>query len=140
MAYNTNPVFAKEPQIEWANDVTVANTTKDLTTGTIYLVFTGAAGEGSFLEKLRLRHRGTNVVTAIRVFINNGLTTGTAVNNVLYDEITLPANTLSEVAASPVLEIPMRLAIPAGYRVYVTLATDVAAGFDVTGVGGKFTA
>ena len=81
---------------------------------------------------------GTNVATVARVWINNGSTTGTAANNTLWDEITLAANTLSQVAASVNYELPFGFALPAGYVIYVTLGTAVAAGFKATIIGGDY--
>ena len=138
MAAATSPIYCRTPDVQWAITVLAANTTKDLTAGTSYLVWTADATEGGRLDKLRIRSLGTNVVTVMRVWINNGATTGTAANNTLYTEITLPATTVSEVAAQNEYEAPMSLPLNAAYRVYVTLGTAVAAGFDITGVGGKY--
>lgn len=138
MAANTAPIYTRTGDIQWAIACLTANTTTDLTSGTIYLVFTADATEGGRLEKLRIRSLGTNIATVMRVWINNGSTTGTAANNVLYTEITLGATTVSQVAALREDEIPMLLALPAGYRIYVTVGTTVAAGYDVTAVGGKY--
>ena len=48
------------------------------------------------------------------------------------------ATTNSEVAAIAGLVIPMNIALPAGYKIFVTLGTAVAGGYSVTGVGGKY--
>lgn len=136
-AANTIPIWGKVPDLQWIDGVLAANTTKDLTAGTSYLVHTAPA-DGSYVQRLRIRPKGTNVATVMRIFLNNGSTTGTAANNSLFDEITLPATTVSEVAAQPTYEVPMNLAIPAGYKIYVTVGTVVAAGFMVTAVGAKY--
>lgn len=99
MAANTSPIYSRLADVQWAITVLAANTTKDLTAGTSYLCFTADATEGGRLDKLRIRSLGTNVATVMRVWINNGSTTGTAANNTLYTEITLAATTVSEVAA-----------------------------------------
>jgi len=139
MVANTIPIFTNVPSI--ANDSAagiVANTTKDLTAGTIYLVYTADVTDGSFVQKLRVRPKGTNVATVMRVFLNNGLTTATLANNMLYDEITLPATTNSEVAALLGYDVPMNIALPPGWRIYVTFGTIVAGGFAVTTVAGNY--
>ena len=114
-----------------------ANTTKDLTLGTNYLVFT-ASTNGGYVQRLRFRALGTNVATVARVFINNGSTNATQVNNVLWDEVSLPATTVSETSALATYEVPLNFALPAGYRLYVTLGTGVAAGYSITCIGGKY--
>ena len=138
MAANTAPIFPLIPNIGNQSEITAANTTKDLTSGTIYLVFTADAVDGSRLEKLRVRPKGTNVASVLRVFLNNGSTTATAANNMLYDELSLPATTNTEVASIAGLEVPMNMSLPPGWRVYVTLGTAVAGGYAVTGVGGDY--
>lgn len=138
MAANTLPIFIKQGQIEWGTSaLTTANTAKD-GTGTVLTVFTADATEGSYAYKLRARPAGTNVATVLRIFINNGSTNATAANNILFDEITLPATTLSEVAALAMYEVPLNIALPPGYKINVTIGTTVSAGYYVSVVGGKY--
>jgi hypothetical protein len=136
MVANTAPIFSNAPVASWANGITAANTAKD-GTGTVDTVFTAGA-DGAFLQKLIVRPRGTNVASVLRVFLNNGLTNGTAANNVLIAEVGLPATTNTEVAAIAGAEIPINLPIPAGYKINVTLGTAVAGGYAVTAVGGDY--
>lgn len=139
MPANTTPIFTRLGDIQWAITVTTANTTTDLTTGTTYLAFNADATNGGYIQKIRFRTLGTNVATVARVWINNGGPTGAAAtNNVLFDEISLAATTVSQVAATSIYELPMNIALPAGYKIYITLGTTVAAGYDVTVVGGKY--
>ena len=121
----------------WNNSVSAANTTTDLTSGTIYDVFTGGTN-GSYVQKIRFRHVGTNVATVVRVWLNNGGATTTALNNTLFDEITIAANTVSQTAASTNYELPLNFALPPSYRIYVTTGTVLAAGLDVTVIGGDY--
>ena len=141
MPANTSPIFSVAGDIQWATAtnaiVQSANTTTDLTSGTIYPVFTGGTN-GSYIQRVRFRHLGNNVATVARVWINNGSATGTAANNTLWDEITLAAATVSQVAAQINYELPLGFALPATYRIYVTLGTAVAAGFKVTVIGGDY--
>jgi hypothetical protein len=139
MPANVQPIYTKTPDIQWgASSITAANTTTDLTSGTIYPIFTADTTNGGFVQRIRFRSLGTNVVTVGRVWINNGSTTATASNNTLWDEITLNATTVSQTAALATQELPLNIALPAGYIIYVTLGTGVAAGFDVTVIGGKY--
>ncbi len=146
MALNNNPIFTGTPDIQWgavdgnggsAGGLKTANTAKD-GTGTVLTVFTADGTNGGFLQKLRIRALGSNVATVLRVFINNGSTNATVANNTLYDEITLPATTLIETAALNPVELQMNTALPAGYKINVTLGTTISAGVMVTGVGGKY--
>jgi hypothetical protein len=146
MAANTAAIFSKAPDIQWgaadgnagtAGPLKTANTAKD-GTGTVLTVFTADATNGGFVQKLRVKAAGTNVASVLRIFINNGITNATLANNILYDEVTLPATTLSEVAQLAPVEVPLNIPLPAGYKINVTLGTTIAAGVFVSVVGGKF--
>ena len=134
---NTQPIFTASADTQWSVSAITANTTKDLTSGTISLVFTAGSG-GGYVQRMRFRPLGTNVATVARIFINNGATTATQANNVLWDEISLAATTLSKTSALSTYEVPLNFALPAGYRLYVTLGTGVAAGYSITCIGGKY--
>lgn len=138
MPANTTPIYSKIADWQWIGAITAANTTKDLSSGTSYLAFTADATNGGYIKKLRIRHLGTNVATVLRVFINNGSTTATATNNILFDEIGIAANTVSETSASSIYELSINEALPPGYKIYVTIGTAVAAGLAVAVVAGKY--
>lgn len=138
MPANTQPIFSSLGDIEWGTSVlTTQNTAKD-GTGTVLTCFSADSTNGGFVQRIRFRSAGTNIATVARVFINNGLTNATPANNILYDEITLAATTLSEVAALPVYELPLNFALPPGFRLNVTLGTTVAAGYYVSVIGGRY--
>ena len=141
MPANTNPIFSAKGAIHWNPAIlTAANTAKD-GTGTVATVFTGNAtgnNAGNFVQRLVARPLGTNVATVLRVFVNNGSTNTTALNNSLIAELTLPATTLSEVAAQPDYVLPLNFAVPAGYKINCTIGTAVAAGYALTVIGGEY--
>jgi hypothetical protein len=141
MPANTNPIFSAKGAIQWSPAIlNAANTAKD-GTGTVATIFTGNAvgnNAGNFVQKLIARPLGTNVATVLRVFINNGSVNTTAANNSLIAEMTLPATTLSEVAAQPDFVLLLNFAIPPGYKLNATLGTAVAAGYALTAVGGEY--
>jgi hypothetical protein len=138
MAANTSPIYTRLADVQWGTTaITTANTAKD-GTGTVLTVFTADATEGGFVQKVRFRAAGTNVATVARIFINNGSTNATAANNILYDEITLAATTLSEVASLALYEVPLMIPLPAGYKINITIGTTVSAGYYVTAIGGKY--
>ena len=146
MPANTSPIYSRVGSISWgsadgdggaAGPLKTANTAKD-GTGTVLTIFTADATNGGRVERIRARPAGTNVATVLRIFINNGSSSATPANNVLYAEMTLAATTLSEVAALAVSEIPnaatvpdgtgFPLVLPPGYKLLATLGTTVAAG------------
>ena len=139
MAGNIAPIWTKVGDIQW-NDapIATANTTTDLTSGTISLIFTADATNGGYVQKLRFRPLGTNIATVARVWINNGSDTATSANNTLWDEISLAITTVSQTTALSIYEIPINIALPPGYRIYVTVGTTVAAGYDCIAIGGKY--
>jgi hypothetical protein len=140
MAQNTSPVFPLVPEITWVNTGAVtANTTTNLTAGTIFdSGFTADAINGSRVDFVRVRALGTNVATVMRVWINNGSTTTTATNNTLFFERTLAATTVSQIAELPDVILPINVSLPAGYKIYYTFGTAVAAGYSIQVVGGDY--
>jgi hypothetical protein len=141
MAANTAPIFSSLGDVQWSiSAMTTANTTKDLTSGTIYLVFTADTTNGGFVQRIRFRSLGTNTnATVARIWINDGDSTTTSSNNTLFDEITLTSITNSETSAQATFELPLNIALPPGYRLYVTVGTaPTSAGWQATVIGGKY--
>ena len=138
MAANTSPVFALTPLINVGAPITTANTAKD-GTGTVKLIYTAGAA-GGYIQKIRFHSCGTNTASVARVFINNGADPTTAANNILYADISLPATTNSEIAQilTAEVELTMGFAIPATYRIYWTIGTTVAAGWQGICVAGDY--
>ena len=141
MAINTSPIFSATGDIQWTTVQTAANTTYDGTVGTPAIVFS-ASIDGGFVQRIRFRASGSATATVARIFINNGQSTGSLANNVLFDEITLAGTTVSQTAAQPVYELPLNIALPAGYRILTTLGTVQSAGggWYATAIGGSYTA
>jgi len=140
MAANTAPIFSGVGDIEWTTVQTAANTTYDGTLGTPAIAFS-ASISGSFIQRIRFKASGSATATVARVFINNGQSTGSVGNNVLFDEITLAATTAIQTAATAVYELPLNIALPPGYRILTTLGTVQSAGggWYATAVGGSYT-
>ena len=137
MAANTAPIFTLTAESTWGpTAITTANTAKN-GTGTVLTVFT-AGINGSYVQRIRFRPAGTNVQTVARVFINNGSDNTTPENNILFDEITIAATTISETTAQSSFEIPMNFGIPAGYTLNITIGTTIAAGLYVSVIGGDY--
>jgi hypothetical protein len=141
MAANTSPIFSKVGDIQWLT-LTTAAAAMDGTTAT--LLFTADATNGGRVERIHAKALGTNTASVLRIFVNNGSTPGTAANNVLIAEITLPATTAIATAAINPVELPSTndvvfpLTLPPGFRLYAALGTTVAAGWVIAAVGGKY--
>ena len=138
MAANTNPIYSIAGDVQWGTSaITGSNTAKD-GTGSVLTVFTADATNGGRVEKIVARAAGTNTASVLRVFINNGGATSTPSNNILFTEISLPATTLTEVAAQTEYSATLGFALPPAYRITCCIGTTVAAGYYVSVVGGKY--
>jgi hypothetical protein len=147
MAMNTQPGFPHVMNVSWTGTITAANTTKDGTAGTLNLLFTAGA-DGSRIDQIKGRAKGTNVASVARFFVNNGQDPTVATNNSLAHEVTLPATTAIETAALTDLDITINKNttetvcpipyLPAGYRLYVVIGTAVSAGWQFTAWGGDY--
>jgi hypothetical protein len=140
MALNTNPIYSGVGDIQWgATALVAANTTYEATGSNVLTVFSSSVS-GSFVQRVRFKASGSTVATVARLFINNGETITTTANNILFDEITLPAITSGSTAATAVFELPFNVALPAAYRILATTATaQVNGGWYVSAVGGSYT-
>lgn len=145
MAANTSPIYS----IVGVTDSVAANnaglvvgptaTTAQDGSGTMFKAFT-AGTNGSYVQKMRFRTVGSPAATVCRVFISSSTTTSTTATW-LYDEITLPASTLSQTAASSVFELPINFALDPSYLLYVTFGTSTGAsgtGYSVVTIAGDY--
>ena len=138
----SSPAFAATPPSNFTpGSLSAANTTYD-GTGTSLLVATApaTAAGGSIVERIRCVHMGANVVTVVRVFLNNGSTPTVAVNNALIAELTMNATGGSQTAASVQQDIALNQVLKANAstpeRLYVTIGTAVANSIKFTAIGG----
>jgi hypothetical protein len=106
-------------------------------TGYVTTVFTAGAN-GSYVSQIIARPVGTNIATVLRVFINNGSSNAAQANNVLFTEITLPATTANAAGALQGTAVPLNFALPAGYKLNVTLGTAIGAGVRVMVQAGDY--
>ena len=138
MAANKQPIFTGTPDVQWVNGVSAGNSGTNITVGTSYTAFTSSATDGGYVQRIRFRPLGTNIATVAKVWLNNGSATGTTANTILFDEVSLAASVASSTSALSNTELPLNFALPASYRIYVSLGTGVAAGYDVSVIGGKY--
>ena len=145
MAANTAPIYSIAGDVNSVAALNsglvvgpTANTALD-GTGTLYKAFT-AGTNGSYVQKIRFRPVGSPAATVCRVFISSSTSTS-ATATWLYDEITLPAVTLSQTAASSVFELPLNFALNASYLLYVTFGTSTGStgtGYSVVTIAGDY--
>jgi hypothetical protein len=145
MAANTAPIYSIAGDVNSVAAVNTglvvgptANTAQD-GSGTLYKAFT-AGTNGSYIQKMRFRPVGSPAATVCRVFISSSTSTSSTVTW-LYDEITLPAVTVSQTAASSVFELPMNFALNASYLLYVTFGTSTGStgtGYSIVTVAGDY--
>src|SRR5574337_489734 len=138
MAANTTPIYSRVGDIGGFITALTANTTTDLTAGTIYLAYTADAINGSRVEKMIFMPLGTNVATAVRIWINNGGSNAVAANNSQIKDFSSPATTVSQIFGIGAMEIPLNLVLPPSYRRFVTIGTTIAAGLAITTIAGKY--
>ena len=141
MALNTSPIYSGVGDIQWStSSLTTANPSFEASGSGAVTVFT-ASPSGSFVQRIRFKASGSTTATAARIFIGNANTPSTGSNVTFFDEITLPAVTLSNTAAQAVYELPVNAALPANYKIIATVATAQVAGggWYVSAVGGSYT-
>lgn len=138
MAGNNDPIYSRVGAIGQTTGITSAQNTYDGAGANDTLVFTADATNGSFVQRLRFKAKGTNVQTVARIYINNGSTNGTAANNVFYGEFSLPATTATATASTGDFDYALNFALPVGWRIYVGLGTAVAAGWTVSTIAGNY--
>lgn len=144
MAANNNPLYVLTPIATFAQ-LTAADTTMSGTGANVVLVFT-AGSNGAFVNKLVWQPISTSgsITTnaaAGRVYLNNGSSVGTATNNALFKEISLPAITVSQTETVGAIgyELPLNIQLPATYTIYVSATSFVAnSQWNVVCFGGSY--
>lgn len=144
MPGNNDPIYSRIGDVT-ADGTTVFPTAMVTATGDYtgaatqhVKVFTADATNGGFIQRLRFKATGTNIASVVRIYLNNGSTNTTAANNQFYGELSLPATTAINTAATVDLDYPMFLALPAAFRIFTGLATTVTASWVPTAIGGKY--
>ena len=141
-APNTEPVFSRVADVQWAESIVTANNTIDITTGTSYLVFTADSTNGGYVRNARVKANPSQSTAApvVRFWVNNGSTTGTAANSAIIGELGLPATTTSATSPQADFDYPLNFAMPPGYRLYVTVGTAPGGSSELTVAvfGGKY--
>ena len=129
MAASTTPIYPLTAAIG-SGKVLTANTNLD-GTGTIVSILASGAN-GTRLDYVQAVHLGTNVATVLRLFLYTGSTYA------IYKEATIAANAINQTAASVAVTIPCGDFIPAGYTLYASVGTTIAAGVMVSAFSGAY--
>ncbi len=137
MTANTTPIFSLTPIVTFLGVQTTGNNDYLGTNGAVTLMYT-AGTNGSYVRTIIGESAGTNIATVLRVWINNGSTNGTASNNSLAFQFSLPATTASASAATAHIELPLNIQLPNGYKLYGVLGTTVSAGWTFSTHGGDY--
>lgn len=143
MAANTYPVFTKRgdssADAATALPGTLLTATGDYTGISANHVLVHTAGaDGSYVQGIRFKAIGTNVASVARIYVNNGSAQTTATNNVFIGEISLPATTGINTAATAEVFYPLGIQLENGWRIYAGLGTTVAAGWRPSAVAGDY--
>ncbi len=141
MVAGTTPIYVITPNLGGIGTTlqSAANTAFD-GTGSVVTAFTAGAN-GSYLQNITFCPQGgatNNVASVARVFVNNGLQTASATNNIFIGEVSLPATTGSAVAGLPPIVLPLNFPVQANYRVTWALGTAVATGYWAHVIGGDY--
>lgn len=134
---NIAAIWSRQPASGFEKLLT-GNTSRDLSAGTSYTIFTADAVFGSRVDRVMLQPLGTNTATVVRIFMNNGGAISTGTNNVMIREVTMSGTTASEVSALLVTEVLLELGLKAGHRLVCSIGTTVAAGIGASAHGGDY--
>jgi len=144
MPANTTAIYSRLADIQWiatgAISSAQANNSTNINAGTTFLIFAADATNGGRVEKIVVMplNSTTNLDNVMRLFVNNGSASTAVANNIQIRDIFLPTSAPATTKAAGALEIPLNIALPAGYTLYATFATSALAGFHVVAVGGKY--
>lgn len=134
MAANNLPITPKAPASSWDASAPLLTADTGVNTLATYKTLITAGVDGARVGRVRIQPLGTNVLTVMRFFINNGSAPGTAGNNQLIREVTLAATTVSQTAALAAQELALNMVLKPGHKILYTIGTAVAAGFGVTAI------
>lgn len=144
IAPNATQIYVARGQDGWTEPMLTANTTRTGIAGTTYPFITLAATpwvgdtDGSYVFYITFVPLGTNTASVARIWQNNGASAGTATNNSLVAEVSLPATTASEVAALDSITVTFNKLVRPTINYFVTIGTAVAAGWKCHLSGGSY--
>jgi len=147
------PFFAKVVAQDQYNSFTAASgestaaTIAGTVTGSITWTWTASTGTVNYrlytgpLSGGQVTYFSTTTNTFVQTTatgVRDNLSLSGVVNNYFIGEVSLPATTGIQTAATADIDYPLNFALPPGYRIIVGLGTTVAAGWQVTCIGGHY--
>jgi hypothetical protein len=112
-----------------------------------FLIYTADATNGSFIQYVRLKAVSTVAATVARLWLCTATgaftagTTNTAATTAMIAEISIPAITASNTAATPHFDIPVNFGLAPGTKLLMTFGTSTGAattGFNPLTVAGDY--
>ena len=146
MAANTNPIYSRVGDLQGIQTSNLTASTTDGTGANVLAFFTADSTEGGYVDRVILKPIGSTAATVARIFLCDdtgtytaGTTNTTGTMN-LIAEATCAAITSSTTVAQNDIVIPIRMAIPASYKLCIGFgtATGASTGYSVLAVGGKY--
>lgn len=157
MANNRVPIAIVQPSVQWLNGAVAgptANTNQDGTSSSTSSYLVAQARDATPTDRdmwashILLKSAGSPAATVARFWLYTGSsgsftmgTSNTAANTFPLGELTLPAITSSNSAASPDFVKPLNFIVPAGNRILVSFGTSTGAagtGYVLTFFGGFY--
>lgn len=145
MAANKEPIYSLKPNTATGGAgtftfaPTMINAAADYTgVSTSNIVVHTAGADGSYVDKIGFKALGTNTGSLVRIYLNNGSVNTTATNNTLIAEIALPSTIASNTSQTQEIFFPLNLRLDATFKIYVGLATTVAAGWTPVCYAGQY--
>lgn len=147
MAANTDPIYSRAPDIQAIACIATTQNVDSTGGGTLQPFYQADTTNGGFVQRVRVQPIATTAAattgTSIRIFLSNitGTWTGNSSSNTwCIAEMTLPGTTLSATAGQASYDIPLNIAIPAGWRLVCSFGTTLAAntGYVVMAIAGKY--
>lgn len=152
MAANTSPIFGRTPDVQLGSTVlgpsaqtgTVPSQGIDANTVSI---FQSDTSEGSFVDHVSLKAVGSAAATVARIYACNVTgtytpgTSNTLATVAMIAEVSMAAITASATVAQVDVALPIRRALPAGWRLLIGFGTSTGAagtGYQVSTWGTKY--
>lgn len=149
MSGNSTPIWSKVGDLQSSGLIATAATVVYDGSGTVgtdvYLVYTPDATNGSYLERIRVKYVANGATASnacIMKFYTSSVNTGSTTNSntFFYDEMSIPATTMTTTALNPSYDMPFGFAFPPAVYVLikVSVTQPASCGFIATAIGGKY--
>lgn len=147
MAANTDPIYSRLSDVQSAAFIAITANADSTGGGTLQTLYQADTTNGGYVQKIMVQPIATTATattaSSMRFFLSSitGTFTGnSSANTWLIGELTLTSATLSATASVQRWELPLNMAIPAGWRIVVSFGTTLAAntGYAATVVAGKY--